>query len=48
MTIKCVVTMLILSTALLLASCGSDGGKETNEPPSNDWDSMVWDQGNWA
>ena len=36
--------------ATILASCSKGGGASssgsTTAPPSN-WDSLVWDQGNW-
>ncbi len=35
----------------LLAGCGGrsdSGSNSTTSPPSSNWDSMVWDQGNWS
>ena len=39
-------------TICLLSSCGGGGGSDEPEPPppptaNNNWDSLVWDQGEW-
>ena len=42
----------VVATAILTACHNKgSGGAETNSttttPPSNNWDSMIWDQGKW-
>lgn len=45
---KAWIALLVLS----LAACGGGGGggSDNNEPPApkTDWDTMNWDQGQWA
>jgi len=47
MTIRKLIAVLAIGAALALSSCGGGGGDGSN-PPSNNWDSMRWDQGNWG
>jgi hypothetical protein len=43
---------MAIGLVLLLCSCGGGGGGGGGggnvAPPSNNWDSMVWDQGSWG
>jgi len=40
---------IVLGLCLGLAACGGGGGDSSSPPaPSNNWDSMRWDQGNWG
>ena len=50
MTIKRAAAALIIAATIGLSSCGSGGFDESSPAaaPSNDWDSMVWDQGKWG
>ena len=49
MSIRRMATALAIGAALLLGSCSGGGGGGGGTPtPSNNWDSMVWDQGNWG
>lgn len=40
---------VMLSIAFALSACGGGGGGGGTTTPqaSNNWDQMVWDQGNW-
>lgn len=45
--------LTVLSLALLLSACSGGGGGDSggDEPPpggSSEWDTMIWDQDNWA
>jgi len=48
MTIQRAGAVLLVAATLLLSSCGK--GAVTGPPaaPSNNWDSMLWDQGSWG
>jgi len=49
MEIKQVGAALLIAATLLLSSCGGGGGGGSGlAAPSNSWDSMIWDQGNWV
>lgn len=50
MTFRRLAAIALIGAALLLDSCGGGGGggDNTPAPPSNNWDSMVWDQGSWG
>jgi hypothetical protein len=49
MTIRRVAAALAIGVAMVLWSCGGGGdGGSGAAPPSNNWDSMVWDQGKWG
>jgi hypothetical protein len=48
MTIRRVALALAIGAAMLLCDCGGGGGGDSGAAPSNNWDSMVWDQGNWG
>jgi hypothetical protein len=40
---------IVLGLCLGLAACGGGGGDSSSPPaPSNNWDSMRWDQGKWG
>lgn len=43
------VLMLVILSAFI-AGCGGGGSGGSNNvtPSSSDWDSMTWDQDNWA
>jgi hypothetical protein len=50
MTLRRVVAMLAIGTAMILSSCGGGGGGSNGggaAPPGN-WDSMIWDSGTWG
>lgn len=47
MTFRRLTAALAIGVALVLGGCGG-GGDGAAAPPSNNWDSMVWDQGNWG
>ena len=47
MNIRILAATLLIGVAMVLSACG--GGSSGNaSPPSNNWDSMLWDQGNWG
>jgi len=50
MTIKRAAGALIIAATIWLSSCGGGGFEESSPDaaPSSNWDSMVWDQGNWG
>jgi len=51
MTLRRVAAALVIGAAMFLWGCGGGGGGDSGSgaaPPSNSWDSMVWDQGNWG
>jgi len=41
--------LAVIAVSLALSSCGGENkvGGGISSPPGN-WDSMVWDQGNWS
>jgi len=42
---------LAVALAALIGGCGSGGGgndSDATTPSSSDWDTMTWDQDNWA
>ena len=41
-----ILALLLFAGLFLFASCGGGGGGGST--PSSDWDSMTWDQDNWA
>ena len=42
------VAALVIGVALVLSSCSKSGGGDSGAAaPSNNWDSMIWDQGKW-
>ena len=47
MTIKQLAGALLIALAALFSSCGGGFG-DPPATPSNNWDSMVWDQGKWG
>jgi hypothetical protein len=50
-TIKQAVGAFIIAATMWLSGCGGGNAGQTGpgtQPPSNNWDSMVWDQGNWG
>ena len=40
-----ILLMLVAGLTLFLAACGSGGSSSTG---SSDWDTMQWDNDNWA
>jgi len=48
MTIKRMAAALTIGATILLSSCSGGGSSSGAAPPSSNWDSMVWDQGNWG
>lgn len=44
--------LLAVALTALIAGCGSGGGSNDDgggtTPSSSDWDTMIWDQDNWA
>jgi hypothetical protein len=49
MTLRRIAAIALIGMALLLDSCsGGGGGSGGAAAPSSNWDSMVWDQGNWG
>lgn len=42
------IFVLVALAALTTACGGSGGGGNNNTTPSSNWDSLVWDQGNWS
>ncbi len=49
MAIRRVAAAPVIGAAMFLFACGGRDGTSTGAPPpSNNWDSMVWDQGNWG
>ena len=41
--------LLVSWICLVLFGCGGGGGSsDSASAPSNNWDSLVWDQGNWS
>ena len=50
MTLRRMAVALAIGAVLVLTSCGggSGGGSGGGAPPPANWDSMVWDQGNWG
>jgi hypothetical protein len=51
MTIRHVLAALVIGAVMVLCGCGGGGGGGGSTgaaPPSNSWDSMVWDQANWG
>lgn len=42
--------LLLVVLSAFIAGCGGGGGGGSNPvtPSSSDWDSMTWDQDNWA
>jgi hypothetical protein len=50
MSLRRIAAIVLIGTALLLDSCGGGGGGGGGgtPAPSSNWDSMVWDQGNWG
>jgi len=48
MTLRRIAAIALIGIALLLDSCGGGGGPGGAAAPSSNWDSMVWDQGNWG
>jgi len=40
--------LLPLALAALISGCGSGGGGGGGAVPSSNWDTLVWDQDNWA
>ena len=45
---KQLIASLTLIAALLLSACGGGGGDSTTPTNNSNWDSLVWDQDNWA
>ena len=50
MNARLVKLLPVLLAGLILGACGGGGGgpSPSPAPPSNNWDSMIWDQGNWG
>lgn len=50
MTIRHVAAAVVIGVATVLFGCGGGGGGDntTTTSPSSNWDSMLWDQGNWG
>ena len=51
MNIRILAATLLIGVAMVLSACGGGGGGGSSgnaSPPSNNWDSMLWDQGNWG
>lgn len=44
MMIRMVAGLLIVAA---LVGCGGGGGSSSNQSQRSNWDTMVWDQGNW-
>jgi len=44
--------LLLVALAFLTAGCGSGGGGDGDSgngvTPSSEWDTMIWDQGQWS
>jgi len=40
-------TLLAAAVLLLLTACGGGGGDSVPAVESSDWDTMVWDKGEW-
>lgn len=50
---RIIVYLLIPFFSLLMSACGSGGSSEAAVDPavvpaSSNWDTMVWDQGDWS
>jgi len=50
MTIRRVAVALVIGAAIVLYGCPGGGGGYGSSmvSPSNNWDSMIWDQGYWS
>jgi hypothetical protein len=47
MNIRILAATLLIGVAMVLSACGGRSSGNAS-PPSNNWDSMIWDQGNWG
>ena len=49
MSIKRIIFYLLIPfLSLLMSACSGGGsGEATVDPASSDWDTLVWDQGDW-
>jgi hypothetical protein len=51
-TIKRAAGAIMIAATMWLSACGGGGNAgqslPATTPPSSNWDSMVWDQGNWG
>jgi hypothetical protein len=47
--LRIVASVVGVSILLALVSCGGGGGGGSTPvgPPGGNWDTLVWDQGNW-
>jgi len=48
MTLRQASVALLITAALLLGIAAAGGARSSTAPPSNLWDSMIWDHGSWG